>query len=123
MSTEDEPKSIWRLYLDGIAKANAEADAAPKMRPPVLTEFKSHDHEVYQRMYRKDLDEHGRIDELTVANADSFWPKDKLVEVGKNKKGQTEYAPRPWEGNAERKEFLRRLRSERGWTFAEVNGT
>jgi len=87
-------------------------------RPKVLKKYKSHDHETYGQHYKKSLDKQGCIDELTVKGADKFWPKEKLVDMGKG-----EFAPRPFESNAERREFLHRVASEKGWTFAEVNGT
>lgn len=89
-----------------------------KQRPKVLKKHKSHDHEMYDKQYGWDLDKHGRIDELAVKGAEKFWPKEKLVDVGRGKQ-----APRPFTSDGERMEFLHRLASERGSTFAEINGT
>jgi len=87
-------------------------------RPKTLKKYASHDHETYAKHYKKSLDKQGCVDELSVKGADKFWPKEKLVDVGKG-----QMAPRPFGSNGERREFLRRLASEKGWTFAEVNGT
>jgi len=88
-----------------------------KPRPKVLKQYKSHDHEHYDKMHKKDLDKVGCVLELGVKKAEKFWPKEKLVDVGHGKS-----APRPFTSNAERREYLHRLASERGYTFRELNG-
>lgn len=105
----------WRALMSGKHpfSTGAHTDAPEVRHRP--NKHKSHDHETYARVYKKDLDQVGCLQEFGLKGDVSFWPAEKMVDIGKGKK-----APRPFESKREQKEFLHRLESERGWTFQQA---
>lgn len=114
----DDARSGWEAILSG---KHPFATATPEETVRVPTgryrpnKYATADHEAYDRIHKKDLDKVGCFAEFAVKGADQFWPREKLVDVGKGK-----LAPRTFSGKAERREYLHRLKCERGWTFTEA---
>lgn len=72
----------------------------------------TYDHEIYAAR-GDNLDKYGCVQELAMEGADRWWPKEKLLHVGKGK-----LAPRPT-SNAELREYRKRCAEVTGVRFEE----
>ncbi len=107
---EPKFKDGWeamRAQLEELAAAEA---PDVRHRP---NKHQTFDHEVYAAR-GADLDKFGCVQELAMAEAPKWWPKEKLVHVGKGK-----FAPRPT-SNSDLREYRKRCAEVTGIRFEEV---